>query len=89
MTERVAPSGCAEPVQRAGVLKPSFLLRGAITKKPLIKRNFDRTAVFADAINRSGGMLRGPDQDSYAIFSLGNERRVEEGVRDIGRRCGQ
>ena len=24
-----------------------------------------------------------------AIFSLGNERRVEEGIRDTGSRCGQ
>lgn len=38
---------------------------------------------------RLAGTLRRSDQGSYAIFWLGNERRVEKGVRDTRSRCGQ
>ena len=52
-------------------------------------RLFVEAVLYRHPLARFAGALWRSDQSSYAIFALGQEWGVEEGVRDVGGRRGQ
>jgi len=59
---------------------------GGRTRQISVRRSVPLSRRYSLA--RLAGALWRPDQDPYAVFPVGQERCMEENVRDVGGRCG-